>query len=826
MEEKIKETSKKVDEYVQQAGEDFEIAIGEVKGAVKNINENALKCYKEIKADILKIVYNALEQGEEQCTLHEIQNLHKKIIVGKNINLVVGAIVTFLCITVNVGIMQSIFLTANLSYGLAFFYALIVAVIFDVSIYIFSILLNKENGLSQVWKSGSKLSEIIVLIWSVCFAIREFYVWKYMKFHHSDFVLMVIPFLTAIAIFVCGWLLPPSYANYIYTGSCGKKVRGCSKKRKELASKSFFLKKKIWEHYFGESMFPKDNSVFCQQITEAICRSDLQKFEEGCSLLKDAAVDKLEYINNEMKKYKGDIEEICSMSDSEEEREALSYLESIDEVFRDEKFKKHFDALKAETKHMEQGEKIHIKVILGLVSCFIMLTIAAYFLCGKEEVKGYIFADGFYKNNDPTVLVMLLGNHANAMEMPEDAYREIEELLDEVVYGGYACVVIVDATPTKIELMDGTDFFQEDAKNAVVLQQRIEKRKEEIIYALKNTDICADSPEVDLLAALHEARNVFESDQDYCKANKQICIVDTGISTAGDLNFVNMDLLCSRPDIEEIAYRLKNYEEVGVLPDLSGVKVTFIGTSEGLAEVAKPQELSTTDKKYIKDLWQEIVGECGADKVEFKAAAGWEIPNIYTEDADSKYPYVSAVTFFHEDVIDFSKIQDGEVSSTPPASVEIKLPSEAIGFRPDGKEYLNKTNAQNMLQPFAEELKKYFEFYPDEKIWIVGTTAAVPKGTTGSIDLSLQRAEVVKNTLVTEFGIQEERVVTIGLGAKFPWHVDEYPNDVFETEIAQANRAVWILTPHMETDYFNKLKAAYDNGELLPEAMQKFASLY
>lgn len=827
VEEKIEEASEKADKYVQQAGKNFEIETGSVPGAVKNIRENALRCYKEIKTDIFEVVYSALEEGEVRCTLHEVQDLHKKIIEGKNFNLAVGTIVTFLCIAVNVGIMKFVFLAANLSYGFAFFYALVAAILFDVPVYIFSILLKKENGINQVWKYNAVLRLMrngIVIIYCI-YLLSIVSVGRKYEFNYLRFGLMVIPVFTAIAIFICGRLFPPLYVNYMYIENGGKKVRGCSKKRKDIVSRFCSIRKKVCTFYSEEGQFPEDIMAFYQQVIGAIYESDLQMYKEGYLLLKDAAEEKLKYINIEIGKYGIDRGETCSMEDLEEVRDALISLESIDEVLDNEDVKKHFDALKGETRYIEQGKK-HIKLLLGLISSFFILTFVLFFLCGKEEVEGYTLVNGFYKNNEPAVLVMLLGNHANAMKMPEDAYYDIEELLDRAVYGGYSCAVVVDSTPTKVELTDGPDFFQEDARNAVILRQRIDERKEKIIDILKNADICADSPEVDLLAALHEAQNIFESNQNYCKAGKQICIVDTGISTAGDLNFVNLDILYSRAEIDEIANRLKNYGGVGVLPDLTGVEVIFIGTAEGLAEAAKPQEISTVDKKYVKDLWQEIINECNADKTEFRAAAGWDTPNIYTEDNDSAYPYVSAITFSHEEAIDFSEIQEEEVPHASQANVEIKLSSEAIGFMPDGNEYLNDTNTRNMLQPLAEDLKKYFEYYPDEKIWIVGTTAAVPKGTTGSVDLSLQRAEAVKNTLVTEFGIREERLVTIGLGAMFPWHVDEYPEDVFDTETAQANRAVWILTPHMETDYFNKLKVAYDNGELLPEAMKKFASLY
>ena len=95
----------------------------------------------------------------------------------------------------------------------------------------------------------------------------------------------------------------------------------------------------------------------------------------------------------------------------------------------------------------------------------------------------------------------------------------------------------------------------------------------------------------------------------------------------------------------------------------------------------------------------------------------------------------------------------------------------------------------------------------------------------GDIILSLQRAETVKKTL-TEFEVPADKLLTIGLGAKFPWHVSEFPNGSFDTNVAQENRAVWLLTSHADTDKFNMLKSAAANSELLPDVITRFNSLY
>lgn len=474
------------------------------------------------------------------------------------------------------------------------------------------------------------------------------------------------------------------------------------------------------------------------------------------------------------------------------------------------------------------------KSISKTLLVFVLLSlIPITFLACSNSVEGYTLVEGEYKNDNPSAVVIIVGNHANAMEIPADAYNAVEETLDKVVYGGYICAIIADATPTKINLIDDKDFFREDARNSTTLSNRIEERTGIIIDKLNNLNIPADSPEVDLLAAIREAKNALDNNQVGKIVNKQIFIIDTGISTAGDLNFVDMDFLNRKPNVQDIIKQLETYEGVGVLPDLTGITVTFVGTADGLAEVAEPQIVSTTDKKFIKELWTEVIKACGTSDIQFESAAGWDTPNIYTEDIDSKFPYVSPITFYHERVIDYSNWvnvpsnnPDSQPSLPDPPIVEIELPSRTVGFKPDEADYFNTNSAKSTLKPFADELKEFFRYYPDEKIWIIGTTAAVQQGATGSIELSLRRAETVKNTLVTEFDIPEENLITIGLGAKFPWFVDEYPSGVFDTNVAQENRAVWLLTANVDNDKFSQLKEAYDSGELLPKAMTQFSLYY
>ena len=75
------------------------------------------------------------------------------------------------------------------------------------------------------------------------------------------------------------------------------------------------------------------------------------------------------------------------------------------------------------------------------------------------------------------------------------------------------------------------------------------------------------------------------------------------------------------------------------------------------------------------------------------------------------------------------------------------------------------------------------------KILLLGTTASYNGG---SVELSTQRAEHVKNTLV-ELGVSEENIVAIGVGYHQDFCENDSPNGEFVEEIGKNNRSVSIF---------------------------------
>ena len=172
----------------------------------------------------------------------------------------------------------------------------------------------------------------------------------------------------------------------------------------------------------------------------------------------------------------------------------------------------------------------------AIIISAIMLFVATIMLTGCEseyDTTGYTLKSGTYENDSPAAVAIILGKHANAMAIPDDAYKSIGQALNNAVYGGYVCAIISDSTPTKIDLAS-PEFYNEDARNPQILRKRIDNRAELLVKTLKDLDV-ADSEEVDLLGAIREAKNALFSSNLNNITDKRIIIVDTGISTTGDL---------------------------------------------------------------------------------------------------------------------------------------------------------------------------------------------------------------------------------------------------------------------------------------------------
>lgn len=144
--------------------------------------------------------------------------------------------------------------------------------------------------------------------------------------------------------------------------------------------------------------------------------------------------------------------------------------------------------------------------------------------------------------------------------------------------------------------------------------------------------------------------------------------------------------------------------------------------------------------------------------------------------------------------------------------VDIKT-DDVIRFKPNSYEFVDEAAANAVLEEFVDSFKTYFERYPDGKIYLVGGIAKTDSNRTTEIgNLSQQRADTVRQSLI-DLGIDEDRLIAIGIGINDPWRNDEWVDGYFNEEVAKTNRRVWVIPDQYEDQVVLVLdiKDAIDN---------------
>lgn len=408
---------------------------------------------------------------------------------------------------------------------------------------------------------------------------------------------------------------------------------------------------------------------------------------------------------------------------------------------------------------------------------------------------------------------IVLGRHANANEFSEDCYDRVLELIKQAVHGGYVSVIISDGSPKKIDLIDDAGeliSFEKDGKNDVVKNRLVKTRSNAVMNFIKDDANRAQESENNLLSAIKEARASLNNRSAVALSNKYILILDNGIQTAGDLKFQDLDFGNGKETlpIKKMIKELK--QKKGVLPDLENINVQFIG----LGDVAYPQDINDTNKVNVRNLWKSVLKACGAnisDDDILIAGLGDNTgintgnkPNESMKDdgTGGDFPSVTPIQFTPIEMEFGNSADSGEVFKSGDG-----IPTDSLGFKANKAEYIDIKAALYILKPYADGIKSFFEQNPNEKIYLVGSVAITKEGDSGDFKLSKDRAEKVKRTLVENYQLPENRLVTIGIGGVAPWRTHEFVDGNFIEELAARNRAVWILKENSEK--YNKIPQKY-----------------
>ena len=394
-------------------------------------------------------------------------------------------------------------------------------------------------------------------------------------------------------------------------------------------------------------------------------------------------------------------------------------------------------------------------------------------------------------NQDPTAVVMVVSRTANQNEISSRTFESAMNVAKRAVHGGDVSVIVVDGSPRYIEITDEDGIpvsFEEKALNNLSLNSMVRDRSTIVENFIMSEATRAVNPEVDLLAAIKEAERTLHDIQ---INEKHIIIIATGVSTSGriDMTTFNLDEL----DVVEFISMLS--ERDGILPDLSGINITFYG----LGDTALPQIVPDTTMPKLESFWRELLLACGAESITFPVSARGTIPNIYSED-DGGFPYVSVVNFEPVEISIRQTPQKSQeiVSDTDESSVNTAVSEEEeigelilpnVHFKPDTATLIDENAARGTLKPYADAMAQHLELNPLLNLYLVGTTATTTPGGIGDITLSQNRSDRLMELLV-DLGVPGERLHAIGVGANVPAHlrVDEFANGSFDTVLAQANR--------------------------------------
>ena len=373
-------------------------------------------------------------------------------------------------------------------------------------------------------------------------------------------------------------------------------------------------------------------------------------------------------------------------------------------------------------------------------------------------------------------LVVIAGNRSNTYELP--AGSRADEVFCSLVArtfersnleaSGNVAFVVSDGDPWQAQVLAPNgrpDHLQVSANNDYMLNNRIQSTISHVILPFMDSEhLQAKNREADLLEALKVASRILR-DMDPAREN-HLLIIDSGITTAGHIDMREFDVMEDGVGAE-VRRRL---QDASLLPDLAGVNVSFFHIGSG----AYPQQVHSGPlEEALMAFWRQILEGGGANVLQMQGRSIGGNPR-------TGLPFVSPVDF-NAPEIDLSDLQS------------IVFSEEMLGFLGGTSEFLDEEAAKGALRATALELAAFLRAHPENHVYIVGSQARTQGGS--DLDISQSRADRVKGLLVSEFGLFEERLISIGANVtEFSWrNTDEFLDGQWSDGRAQENRVVAII---------------------------------
>ena len=379
-------------------------------------------------------------------------------------------------------------------------------------------------------------------------------------------------------------------------------------------------------------------------------------------------------------------------------------------------------------------------------------------------------------SNKPAI-AYIVANTANCKPVDSSAPIIQDTMIDCAENYGYSFIVRVDGEPELVsnENLDIDPQYKNAAKER--LKRDATNKATNLLQVLEG--VHAVNPESDYLEAIRLAAASLRSlDNSYTSRNIICC--GSGLGTTGYLNFQNNLLSAESQTI------VKLLQEKEALPDLSGITVYWIG----MAQTTAPQEkLNPKQSKNLENIWKSVI----------EAAGGEFVPNDYisvsqNDDTTDELPSVSIVNIPSDDPIVFEPeiLEQPEQEEENAFEEPVILGESQIQFVGGKATYLDEESATETIRPIAE----YLLNHTSVNLLLVGSTAGDITDES-TLRLSQDRANTVKHTLV-EFGVDNKRINTLGMGASDPWHISGAGYDETVGSAASSNRKVVLIDANTE----------------------------
>lgn len=353
------------------------------KISLSDYEKYSLYGHPEIKASLRGNRHSKTVSSEAKKVSPDIELVYQKYMTKRRQSLIIGLIVTAVCIVIDFSMIYALFLSANYSPALAMTVAAISAAMLDAPPYVLGYLWTKSEDDSNLLdlqgyletpeakrkRRGNKMLlflilAVIIVAFTAYLSVRilsflgggdfslAFHAvieknWSAIEgveFSGADFLSTIVPFSTSVVALAVGKMLYPLKSDYIKesvvvirnelkneTNSSTKfwkeKIVDCDGRIANLKDTLSTLKGEIWTFYLGNKPFPKSDKEYKREVSRAFQILNLklykQTYSDCCLLLRNQGIVLLESVNDQLAQYSADPLRVVNMGLSKEEERCL-----------------------------------------------------------------------------------------------------------------------------------------------------------------------------------------------------------------------------------------------------------------------------------------------------------------------------------------------------------------------------------------------------------------------------------------------------------------------------------------------------------------------